>query len=359
MRKVILFGIILTVLISLSSFNCLAQETKMKELSLAKSIEIGLQNNLDLKQAGYNLELKEAEYEEAKINNLLSTSIISLRTSELTLKKARDSFEEKKKQLILEEIPNKYFEVLKAIRKVEIEQISVEQANENLQMIKNKFSLGDANELDVMQAETGFSSAQLNLTQAENDLTTAKMNFNYTLGLPIDTPIKLTNSFSFEPLQITLEESIRKALQDRYEIVQAQDEVELAKISLSLKQNEYTSEVEQNKAEIELKTKQIDPDKIKKQIRIEITTSFLQLNVKKENVEISRKKEEEKEESYRISQIQYKAGIITTTELLDSQIDLTQAKVNALEALFAYNLAKNQFIKALGGELEKDEEKSS
>jgi len=358
MRKVLVFGMVIG-LISLFSFSCFAQEAEVSELSLAKSIEMCLENNLDLKLSAYTLELREAEYEEAKANNLLTTSIIVLKTSELSLKRARDTFEEKKKQLILEEIPNKYFEVLKALEKVKIEQISVEQASENLQMIKNKFSLGDANRLDLMQAETGFSSAQLNLTQAENDLATAKMNFNYTLGLPIDNPGKLTDSFSFEPLQITLEESIEKALQNRYEIIQTQDEVELAKLSLSLKQNEYTSEIEQSKAEIELKTKQIDLDKIKQQIIIEITTSFLQLNVGQENVKISGDREKEKEENYRISQIQYKAGIITTTELLDSQINLTQAKVNALEAVFAYNLAKNQFIKALGGEFEEDEGKSS
>jgi len=257
------------------------------------------------------------------------------------------------------EIPNKYFEVLKAMRKVEIEQISVKQANENLQMVRNKFSLGDANELDVMQAEIGFSLSQLNLNQAKDSLITAKMNFNYTLGFPTDTPVELTDSFSFEPIQISLEESIKKALQSRYEIRQAQDEVELAKINLSLKQNEYTSEIERRKAEINLKIKQASLKDLKQKIPIEITTSFLSLKEKEKNVEISKNKEREKEESYKIAQTQYKAGIITTTDLLNSQIDLTQAKIDALEALFNYNLTKNQFIKALGGELKKNKEKSS
>jgi len=363
MRKVMILGVVIG-LISLFSFNCFAQEAKVqkvkaRQLSLAKSIEIGLKNNLDLKQAGYNLNLAETEYEEAKANNLLKTSIISLKNAELSLKKAKDSFEEKKKQLTLVEIPNKYFEVLKAMRKVEIEQISVKQANENLQMVKNKFSLGDANELDVMQAEIGFSLSQLNLSQAKDSLITAKMNFNYTLGLPTDTPVELTDSFSFEPLQISLEESIKKALQSRYEIRQAQDEVEIAKINLSLKQNEYTSEIERRKAEINLKIKQASLKDLNQKIPIEITTSFLNLKEKGKNVEISKNKEKEKEESYKIAQTQYKAGIITTTDLLNSQIDLTQAKIDALEALFNYNLTKNQFIKALGGELKKNKEKSS
>jgi len=357
MRKVISFGI-LTALISLFSFNCFAQEVEVTELSLAKSIGISLQNNLALRQASYNLNLRETEYEEAKANNLLKTSIISLKNAEFNLKKAKDAFEEKKKQLIFDEVPNRYFEVLKNEEKVKIEQISVEQAKENLQMIKNKFSLGDANELDVMQAEIGLSLAQLNLVRAENGLATAKMNFNYVLGLPTDTTIKLTDSFSFEPLRVTLEESIKKALQNRYEISQAQDELELARLKLSLKQNEYTSEIEQKKAEIELRKKEIGLEQLKQEIPLEITTSFLKLKEGEKNVEISRRQEEEKEESYRIAQVQYKTGLITTTSLLDSQIDLTQAKINALEALFNYNLTKNKFIKALGGEIKKSEEKS-
>ncbi len=357
MRKAMFFGMVIG-LISLFSFNCFAQEAEVRKLSLDESVEIGLKNNLELKQAGYNLNLKETEYEEAKVNNLLRTSIISLKTSELGLKKARDNFEEKKKQLILEGVPNKYFEVLKAIKKVQIQQISVEQAKENLQMIKNKFSLGDANELDAMQAEVRFSLFQLNLIQAENDLTTVKMNFNYVLGLSTHTPTKLTDSFSFESLQISLEESIKKALQNRYEIRQAENEVELARLNLTLKQNEYTSEIERKKAEAELKIKQVSLKELKQKIPIEITTSFLNLKEKEKNVEISRRNGEEKEESYRISQIQYKAGLIITTDLLDSQIELTQAKIDALEALFSYNLTKNNIIKALGGELEKDKEKS-
>ena len=55
----------------------------------------------------------------------------------------------------------------------------------------------------------------------------------------------------------------------------------------------------------------------------------------------------------------FRAGLITTADLLDSQINLTQANVNALEALFGANLARRQFVNALAGELEKTQEKPS
>jgi len=358
MRKSLLFAMVIVVLIAFTSFNSEAQEAEVRELSLEESITIGLENNLDLKEAAYDLSLKETEYEEAKINNLLQTSIVTLKNAELSFKKAQDAFEEKKKQLALEEITNRYFEVLKCKEKVQIEQISGKQSKENLEMVKNKFSLGDASELDVMRAEVGLSQAELNLTQAENGLTIAGMNLNYALGLPLDLPLKLTDTFSLEPLEITLEESIQKALKDRYEITQAQDSLDFARLKLTLKQNEYTSEIEKKKAEIELKKEEGNLEQVMKTIPLEITSLLLSLKEKEVNVQITKKQAEEKKESYRIAQAQYKAGLITTSDLLDSQIELTQANINALEALFSANLAKRQFIKALGGGLEKTQEKT-
>lgn len=357
MRKSLLFGMVV-LLITLTSFSSGAEEPKVRQLSLEESIGIGLENNFDLKQAAYNLSLKETEYQEAKINNLLKTSIVTLKNAELSFKKARDTFEEKKKQLALEEITGRYFEVLKYEEKVQIEQISVEQSKENLEMVKNKFSLGDASELDVMRAEVGLSQAQLDLTRAQNGLIVARMNLNYVLGLPLDLPVKLTDTFSLETLEINLEESIQKALNNRYEIIEAQDDLEFAKLELSLKENEYTSEIEKKKAKIELEKVKVNLEQLMTSIPLEITSSFLSLKVKEANVPITKKEVEEKEESYRISQTQYKAGFITATDLLDSQIELTQAKINALEALFTANLAKRQFIRAIGGELEKIQEKT-
>ncbi len=358
MRKSLLFGGAV-LLIALTSFSSGAQEAEVRELSLEESIVIGLENNLDLAQAGYDLSLRETEYQEAKINNLLITSVVTLRNAELTFKRARDTFEERKRQLALAEITNRYFEVLKYERKVQIEKSSVEQNKKNLEMVKNKFSLGDASELGVMQAEVGLSQAQLGLTRAENDLTLARMDLNYVLGLALNLPVKLTDTFSLETLEITLEDSIQQALENRYEIIQARDNLEFAKLKLTLKQNQYTSEIKQKKAEIELKKKEVGLEQLMKEIPLEITGAFLSLKEKETNAEITKKQAEEKEESYRIAQAQYEAGLITTADLLESGIKLTQANINTLEALFSANLARRQFIKALGGELEKTQQAPS
>ncbi len=357
MRKSLLFIVVL--LIALAPLSSGAEEVEVRQLTLEESVVMGLENNLDLKQAAHDLSLREIEYQEAKINNLLKTSIVTLRNAELNLKKARHAFEEKERQLALEEITSRYSEVLKYEEKMQIEQISVGQSRENLEMVKNKFSLGDASELDVLQAEVSLSQAQLNLTKAENDLTLARINLNYVLGLDLDLSVKLTDTFSLETLEITLQDSIQKALKNRYELVEARDSLEFAKLKLSLKQNQYTSEIEQRKAEIGFEKEKANLEQLTRMIPVEITGSFFDLKEKETTAWISKKQAEEKEESYRIAQAQFRAGLITTADLLDSQINLTQANVNALEALFGANLARRQFVNALAGEVEKTQETPS
>ncbi|GAG70368.1 unnamed protein product, partial [marine sediment metagenome] len=100
MRKSSLFGAV-ALLVALTSFSSRAEEPKVRQLSLEESIVIGLENNLDLREAAYDLSLKETEYEEAKISNLLKTSIVTLKNAELNFKKAQDAFEEKEKELML------------------------------------------------------------------------------------------------------------------------------------------------------------------------------------------------------------------------------------------------------------------
>jgi len=357
LKRVGIFG--LTAIIVLLSFGAYAQESGVRELSLKESVKLVLENNLDLKSAEYQLGLTEAEYEEAQINNLLNTSIVTLKTAELSLKRAQDSLEETRKQLVLEDVISGYFQVVKAEQKIQIEEASLEESQQNLEMVKNKFSLGDANQLDVMQAEIGLSLAQLNLTQAVNDLTLAKMNFNQVLGLPLETQFKLTDTFSLETSEEILEDSIQKALDNRYEIAQARYGVELARLKWELTQNDYTAELKKKKAFLELEGEKLDLEQLKTRITLEITQLFLDLGEKETNVEVTRKQEKEKEETYHIAQAQYKAGLITTTDLLDSQIQFTDAQIKSLEALFNYNLAHKQFIRALGIELEKTQEKSS
>ncbi|MBC7189776.1 TolC family protein [Candidatus Aerophobetes bacterium] len=352
MRKETFLAVVAGV-IFLFSFCAFAQESgqvEARKLSLEESINIALENNLDFKMAKHNVNLREVEYKQAQANNLLQASILNLKNAEFSLKQAKNTLEETKRQVILD-VMDAYFQVLKAKQEVEIEKMSVQEAEENLKIVRNKFSLGDASKKDLLEAEINLSLAEFNLKKAEHQLDIAKIGFNKVLGLPLDTEFELTDTFSVEPLNISLEKAVEEALKNRYEIKKAQNELELAKIKWELSQNDYTPELEKENAKINLENTRVNLEEVKRQIVQEIHRLFRGLEEKEENIKITEKTEKLKQEIYDIAQKQYEAGLISATELLDAQINLTQAQLDRIGALFEYNLAKAEFIKALAIDL--------
>ena len=54
------------------------------------------------------------------------------------------------------------------------------------------------------------------------------------------------------------------------------------------------------------------------------------------------------EEDYKIAQVRYSAGVGTNLDVMDSQVALTQAKTNYIQALYDYNTSKAKLEKAMG-----------
>ena len=152
--------------------------------------------------------------------------------------------------------------------------------------------------------------------------------------------------------------SVEEALKNRCEVKKAQDDLELAKIRLDLSQNDYTPELDKKNAKINLENAKINLEKVKRQITREINQLFRDMEGKKANIQITQRMEKLKQEIYGIAQKQYKAGLISATDLLDAQIELTQAQLSSVDALFEYNLAKAKFIKALAADMDYDKKDS-
>jgi outer membrane protein TolC len=68
-----------------------------------------------------------------------------------------------------------------------------------------------------------------------------------------------------------------------------------------------------------------------------------------EIVQSQRKNIEAAEESLRIAEVRYEHGISTLLELMDTQLAVTQAKLNYLNALFNYEEAYAR-LRAIVGE---------
>jgi outer membrane protein TolC len=74
-------------------------------------------------------------------------------------------------------------------------------------------------------------------------------------------------------------------------------------------------------------------------IRLQVRQAFLNLTTARDRVEVSRGAAGQAEESLRITQNRYEAGLATITDLLRAESAHTAAQRNALNALFDHRIS--------------------
>ncbi len=87
---------------------------------------------------------------------------------------------------------------------------------------------------------------------------------------------------------------------------------------------------------------------VEDQIKLEIKSAFLDLNVAANNIGTAHEGLKQAEENARITDLQYKNQVTTSTEVLDSRTFLSQAEVNYYRALYGYKVSLANLDRAVG-----------
>jgi outer membrane protein len=85
-----------------------------------------------------------------------------------------------------------------------------------------------------------------------------------------------------------------------------------------------------------------------KQVLLEVEDAYEQLQVAKTNLATARVAVKQAEENLRITTLQYQEQIVISTEVLDAEVYLTQARTNYYQALYGYQLAWADLERAVG-----------
>ena len=83
-------------------------------------------------------------------------------------------------------------------------------------------------------------------------------------------------------------------------------------------------------------------------ILLDVKNALLDLELTREDIPTTKKAVEQAEENLRVSEERYKVQATTSTEVLDAQTLLTQARSNYYDALYNHNLAKARLKRAIG-----------
>ena len=85
-------------------------------------------------------------------------------------------------------------------------------------------------------------------------------------------------------------------------------------------------------------------------IKLEISQAISDLTLAEENIISQKENVNQAKESVRIAEVQYQQGMITNLERMDTELALTVAETNYLQALADYLIAKAKYEKAIGKE---------
>jgi TolC family type I secretion outer membrane protein len=279
-----------------------------------------------------------------------------------------------------------YFRVLRGEKLVEVARQEVVQLTDQLRDAKNLYEYGVTTYNDVLQAEVALADAKQRLITAKNDVVNAKSALNKLIGLPIATPLSLAEEKDLAVPPLNIANASDLALQQRSDLKATTSRIEqggknvtqtkakfyprfYAQAGHFYQQNlawvndsqwfaifgfkwslftglDTRAQVRQAREKVEqLKVQRED---LNDQVRLNVQTAYLALNETAERIRVTEQSVAQGEENLRLNRERYREQVGTATNVVDASTLLTRTRVNFFNARYDHQLAKAQFLWAIG-----------
>ncbi len=342
-------------------------------------IRIGLDNDYQAK-----IELTQPIWVAGKVGSALRIARSYLKQSETTVTQTL--------QDVRVQVAQTFYGVILAQELVKVTQTSLERAIQHRDQTRLMYEQGVVSEYDKIRAEVQVANLEPPLLQAQNQYQLTKENLRRILKLdPLsdvdvigtlelaDTTLPDANvetAFERRPelTALTHARKMQKELvgftrrdlylpsiyaianysastqADNYEFDQyswAKSAAAMVSVSIPLFDGFRTpAKVAQYRAE--LRRLDYTETDLRNGIRIDVENSRRELERALQTVRVQNDNVREAERGYQIAKVRYENGMGTQLELLDSELQLDNAKVNRLSALYSVKIARIQLERAMG-----------
>ncbi len=297
-------------------------------------------------------------------------------------------------QQVIERVATNYYQVY--VQRENLKTLNETYANteKTRNIIKGQFDAGLARKIDLDRMNVNLRNIETQRTQLKNAVELQENALKFYMGMPIDTPITLPDTdMNIKPLAI--EEAPDVTNRAEYQLLQKQKQLyyynkkaqeaayypslsvtagynyigqgpempwfkksadnvywsDFSSISLNLHVPIFTgfgtrakvrqADIELKKNEQDIKDTKLSLDLAYQNAKVQIQNSLSTIDLQKENAKLAK-------EVLENTQNNYKQGLATLTDLLDSENSYIQAQNNYTSALLDYKLAEVQLIKAKG-----------
>ena len=295
---------------------------------------------------------------------------------------ARFAYQQAESDLALQ-VKQTYFAILQSQRLIKVQQDALVNRREHVSEAQARFEAGLGLPSDVTRAETALSSALYDLSQAQTQMATDRVQFNLALGLDPRLPVALI------PEEETLlefqkaEELYDLALENRPEIQQYQSSLDSAEAALRAAYSQNAPSIStnlayQNRANPSFQTlglnlaisfdpmdggvrdgkveeaqatrdrAQADLEGIRQKVLAQVSVSYLHLKNADQKVASALTEEHNAGETLRLTQGRYKAGLGIFLDVLDAQSAELTAQTNWVNARTEVYLSRAALTRAVG-----------
>jgi outer membrane protein TolC len=294
------------------------------------------------------------------------------------------------------DVRTRFYTVLVSREKIKVQEQNVELLQRQLQDVKNRYEAGTVSNFEVLRAEVSLANAQVPLITARNDYRLAIEELRSALGFATATESNVTKipefvgTLEFAPASFDLRSALTAAREQRPDLLRLRKLETAAEEGVLVRRAGYLpnvslfgaydwkkgagsnsfpgdrdgwtvglqsswsifdgratagrvaqarSFVEQAKLAVSEAQLLVDVD-----VRRAVST-FQQAT---ELAAASKKVVEQADEAVRLANARYSAGTATQLDVLSSQVDLTTARLNQLQAYYNYNVAVATTRKAMG-----------
>lgn len=330
-------------------------------LTIDQAVQLALTNNSDLKSlkldansADLNARLVNSKVKDISVEFIDSLSMAQQKYAN----QAKADMAKRVNGYVLNATEKKivlgakkaYYDLLNAQADLDSKQQAVVRTETQLKQADAAFRVGTRAKTDVLQAEAAVAGANAALASAQNNLIVAQMKLNEFIGTPLDKKWELkADQIDPTSLNISKEQAVELALKQRAEILQKQEEINVAQLNVDLIDKysslaTYQGEMSKN----EVAKAQLALEQTKQNVTIEVTQAYNNLHTGKEAVAANKKAVEATRENYRLMKLRFDNGLSTTLEVIQAQEDLSNRENAYQSAIYNYNLAIINFESAMG-----------
>jgi len=318
----------------------------------------------------FGFEANETNIRIATNNQSISREQLRLRVSDITT-----------------QVYNAYVELVFAIQNLEVQRRSLRLAQDLVTLNKARVRAGVAAPVEVTQAEAQEAARVQDVILGEKAVydteDTLKVILNIPAGGSWGQEIQPSDSLSFEPKPINLEETIRQALENRYEYKSAKLDIDSKELNVRLTRNQLlpdlslagsvstngfgtsngqdmssvgstdfisysvgvvltvplgnrAAEATHTKARLTVDQAKTSLKQLELQIVQQVREAVRRVEANAKRVDANRAARALAEEQLRVEQRRLEAGVTTTFNVLSFQRDLSAAQANELRAVADY-----------------------